>query len=73
MAITTQVSIITLNVNAPTKRQIGRMDTKTRPACMLSTRNPLQFQGQILTESGRCKNIFHANGNHKKAGVAIFI
>ena len=42
MAIT-QVSIITLNVNAPTKRQIGWVDTKTRPACMLSTRNPLQF------------------------------
>jgi len=45
MAIGTYISIITLNVNglnAPTKRQTGLMDTKTRPTYMLSTRNPLQ-------------------------------
>ena len=42
------------------------MDTKIRPTYMLSTRNPLQY-------TYRLKNIFHANGKQKKAGVAIFI
>ena len=47
------------------------MDTKTRPIYMLSTRDPLQIQGHIQTGSeGRVKG-FHANGNQKKAGVAI--
>ena len=44
MAIKTYISIITLNINrlnAPTKRH--RMDTKTRPIYMLSTRDPLQI------------------------------
>ena len=40
------------------------MDTKIRPTYMLSTRNPLQ-------DTYRLKNIFHANGKQKKAGVAI--
>ena len=54
MAIRTYISIITLNVNglnAPTKT--GRMDTKTRPIYMLSSRDPLQFQGNIQIESER--------------------
>ena len=48
MAIGTYITIFTLNVNglsAPTKRH--RMDTKTRPIYMLSTRNPLQDQRYI--------------------------
>ena len=48
------------------------MDTKTGPIYMLSTRDPLQTQGHIQTERG-WKKIFHANGNQKKAGVAILI
>ena len=40
---------------------------------MLSTRKPLQTQGHIPTESEGWKKIFHANGNQKKAGVAILI
>ena len=40
---------------------------------MLSTRDPFQTQGHIQTESGGWKKIFHANGNQKKAGVAILI
>ena len=40
---------------------------------MLSTRDPLQTQGHIQTGSGGWKKIFHANGNQKKAGVAILI
>ena len=39
---------------------------------MLSTRDPLQALGHIQTERG-WKKIFHANGNQKKAGVAILI
>ena len=45
MAIGANISIITLNVdglNAPTQRQTGYMDTKTRPIYMQSTRNILQ-------------------------------
>ena len=56
MAIGTYISIITLNVNgssAPSK--IHRMDTKTRPIYMLSTRNPLQNYRHIQTESERMK------------------
>ena len=40
---------------------------------MLSTRDPLQTQGHIQTESEGWKKIFHANGNQKKAGVVILI
>ena len=39
---------------------------------MLSTRDPSQTQGHIQTERG-WKNIYHANGDQRKAGVAIFI
>ena len=49
------------------------MDTKTRPLYMLSTRDPLQSKGHIETESKGCKKIFNANGDQKKAGVAILI
>ena len=40
---------------------------------MLSTRNPLQTSRHIQTEVRGWKNIFHANGKQKKAGVAILI
>ena len=40
---------------------------------MLSTSEPLQTQGHTLTERKGWKQIFHANGNKKKAGVAILI
>ena len=40
---------------------------------MLSTRDPLQTQGHIQTESEGWKKTFPANGNQKKAGVAILI
>ena len=49
------------------------MDTKTRPIYMLSTRNPLQIYRHIQTESTGWKNIFHAIGKQRKAGVAILI
>ena len=40
---------------------------------MLSTRDPLQNKGHILTKSEGLEKIFHANGDQKKAGVAILI
>ena len=40
---------------------------------MLSTRDPPQSKGHIQTESEGCKKIFHANGDQKKARVAILI
>ena len=40
---------------------------------MLCIRDPLQTQGHIKTESEGREKIFHANGNQKKAGVAILI
>ena len=49
------------------------MDTKTRPIYMLSTRDPLQTYGHIQTENEGMEKMFHANGNQKKAGVAILI
>ena len=49
------------------------MDTKTRPVYMLSTRDPLQIQGHITTDSQGWKKVFHINGNQKKAGVIILI
>ena len=49
------------------------MDAKTRPIYMLSTRNPLRPQGTYRLKVRRWKNIFHANGKQKKAGVAILI
>ena len=49
------------------------MDIKTRPIHMLSTRHPLQTKEHIHTESERMEKIFHADGNQKKAEVAIFI
>ena len=40
---------------------------------MLSIRDRLQIQGYIQTESQGWKKVFHANGNQKKATVAILI
>ena len=48
------------------------MDPKTRPLYVLSTRDPPQNKGHIQKVKG-WKNIFHANGEQKKAGVAIFM
>ena len=40
---------------------------------MLPTRDPPQNKGHIQTESEGLKKIFYANGDQKKAGVAILI
>ena len=40
---------------------------------MLPTRDPLQGKENTQIESEGIEKIFHANGNDKKAGVAIII
>ena len=77
MVIRTYISITTLNVNglnAPTKRHrlaewIQKQDLYIR--CLEEThfrlRNTYRLKGRGW------KKIFHANGNQKKAGVAILI
>ena len=84
MVIETYISIITLNVNglnAPTKRHrlaewIQKQDPYAvyqRPTiCCLPETHFRPRDTYTLKESG-WKKIFHANGNHKKAGVAILI
>ena len=47
------------------------MDTKTRHVYMLSTRDLLQTWDTYRQKVREWKKIFHANGNQKKAGVAI--
>ena len=49
------------------------MDTKTRSAYMLSTRDPFRPRDTYRLEVRGWKKIFHANGNQKKAGVAILV
>ena len=49
------------------------MDTKTRPIYMLSTETHFRPRDTYRLKVRGWKNIFHANGNQKKAGVAIFI
>ena len=49
------------------------MDTKTRPVYMLSTTDPLQTWDTYRLKARGWKKILHANGNQKKARVAILI
>ena len=75
MAIGTYIAIITLNVNglnAPTKRHrlaewIQKQDSYI--CCLQET----HFRPNIQTKVRGWKNIFHANGRQKKAGIAILI
>ena len=77
MAIGTYITIITLNVNGlnvPTKRhRLAEWIQKQDPyICCLQEihfrpKDTYRFKVRGL------KNIFHANGKQKKAGVAIFM
>ena len=49
------------------------MDTKTKPLYTLFTRDPPQTKGHIQTECEWLEKIFYANGDQKKAGVAMLI
>ena len=73
MATESYISIITLNVNVlntPTKRQRmaerKKKKKKTTPLRMLSTRDPPQNKGHILTESERLEKDISANGDQRK-------
>ena len=77
MVIGTYISIITLNVNglnAPTKRhRLAEWIQKQHLYICRSTRDPLRPRDTYRLKVRRWKKIFHANGNQKKAGVAILI
>ena len=77
MAIGTYISIITLNVNglnAPTrKHRLAEWIQKQDPyICCLQETHFRPKDTYRLNVRG-WKNIFHANGKQKKAGVAILI
>ena len=77
MAIGTYISIITLNVNglnAPTKRhRLAEWIKKNKTyICCLQETHFRPHDTYRLKVRG-WKNIFHANGKQKKAGVAILI
>ena len=77
MAMESYSSIITLNVNgldAPTKRQrLAEWIQKQDPSigCLQETHLKTRDIYRLKVKGG--KKIFHANGDQKKAGVAILI
>ena len=77
MVIGTNISIITLNVtglNAPTKRhRLAEWIQKQDPhiCCLQDTHIRPRETYRLKTRGW--KKIFHADGNQKKAGVAILI
>ena len=77
MVIGTYILIITLNVNglnAPTKRHrlAEWIQKRYSYICCLQETHFRPRDTFRLKERG-WKKIFHANGNHKKVGVAILI
>ena len=75
MSIGTYISIIALSVNefnAPNKRHKLAEWIYTYPLYM-SVRNSFKTQSTYILRVREWKNIFHENGNKKKAGAAILI
>ena len=77
MAIRTYISIITLNVNglnAPTKtHRLAEWIQKQDPYIHCLQETHFRPRDAYRLKGRGWKKIFHANGNHKKAGVAILI
>ena len=77
MAIGVYISVITLNVNglnAPTKRhRLAEWIQKQDPYICCLHETHFRPQDTYRLKVRGLKNIFHTNGNQKKAGVAIFI
>ena len=77
MVIGTYISIITLNVNglnAPTKRhRLAEWIRKQDPYICCLQETHIRPRDTYRLKVKGWKKIFHANGNQKKAGVAIFI
>jgi len=77
MAMGTYLSIITLNVNglnAPTKRQrLAEQIQKQNPYICCLQKTHLKTRNTYRLKVKGWKKILHANGDQKKAGVAILI
>ena len=77
MAIGTHISIITFNINglyAPTKRhRLAEWIQKQDPYICCLQETHFRPQDTYRLKVRGWKNIFHANGKQKKAGVAILI
>ena len=77
MVIGTYISIITLNVNGlnvPTKRhRLAEWIKKEDPYIRCLQETHFRPRDTYKLKVRGWKKIFHANGNHKKAGVAILI
>ena len=77
MAIGPYISIITLNVNglnAPTKRhKLAEWIQKQDPYTCCLQETHFKPQDTYRLKARGWKNIFHANGKQKKAGVVILI
>ena len=77
MAIGTYISIITLNVNglnAPTKRhRVAEWIQKQDPCICCLQETHLRPQDTYRLKERGWKNILHAYGKQKKAGVTILI
>ena len=77
MAIRTCISIITLNVNglnAPTKRQrLAEWIQKQDPYIYCLQEAHFRPQDTYRLKGREWKNIFHASGKQKKAGIVILI
>ena len=77
MAIGTYISIITLNVsglNAPTKKHsLAEWIQKHVPYICCLQETHFRPKDTYRLKVRGWKNIFHANGKQKKAGVAILI
>ena len=77
MVIGTYISIITLNVNGlntPTKRhRLAEWIQKQDPYICCLQETHFRPKDTYRLKARGWKNIFHANGKQKKAGVAIFL
>ena len=77
MAIGTYISVITLIVNglnAPAKRhRLAEWIQKQDPCICCLQVTHFRFKDIYRLKIRGWKNIFHANGKQKKAGVAILI
>ena len=77
MAIGSYLSIITLNLNglnAPTKRQrLAEWIQKQDPYICCQQESHLKLRDTYRLKVKGWKKIFHANGDQKKAGIAILI
>ena len=77
MVIGTYISVITLNVNglnAPTKRhRLAEWIQKQDPYICCLQETHFRPRDIFRLKVRGWKKIFHANGNQKKAGVAILV